>query len=649
MNLILCGNIGRGLRLIDSNGVSPQEDPQVREQMREKHPSPKEPVEWPELPEFWIQIARDKMDLRKPLERVLNDADPKAGVGPRGLHVHYLQVLAKGNFSDSDAQNAFDLLASLGKLYLTLGMPAWVRICLGGGLLTALNKVAPKEGAKLDARPVRAEDADTGSWCKALARTTAPSVRDTTGPQQLGVGVSGGVELYGIGFKVRFEEAIRNGVKKGLIKTDVQNAHNSFPKDGAQKQTIEAAYADPRLIPLAVAGASILRLATPIYMRDYTSQTKFEFLCNGLMGGGQGNALTGQFYVVNQDPALKAVQAKFPNVDIKAIQDDITIFGDPEDIFDEIDDRGEVTKLGALSLLIQELKARGLDCNKIKFACAGTTPDACARKPSWLKEPTTMEATDGSIIHARGIDICNNPIGEDLYVQTFLANKLDSICKEIKRSSDCLSDASRHANFLAFYHSYQARFDYWTATNNLVYTGPLAIKLDAFLRDILNTIAGFDIFETPPEGTPLLRFTEERVVLKTKHSGLGFRPYKHRYLLLNSLNNVLPQAIDRLDTNGNLIKGLWNSLSSVLGAGSFDDANKDECWTAFHASNLSFASDHQSLICVVKNRHFESHTTLHFEPPEGGIFAASDSCFGYGIKKFHKAIQDKLLFFSSSF
>ena len=160
-----------------------------------------------------------------------------------------------------------------------------------------------------------------------------------------------------------------------------------FPERGrSEKQTIEAAYADPRLIPLAVAGASILRLATPIYMRDSTSQTKFEFLCDGLMGGGQGNALTGQFYVVNQDPALKAVQAKFPNVDIKAIQDDITIFGDPEDIFDETDDEGKVTKLGALSLLIQELKARGLDCNRIKFACAGTTPDACARKPSWLKE-----------------------------------------------------------------------------------------------------------------------------------------------------------------------------------------------------------------------------------------------------------------------
>ncbi len=50
----------------------------------------------------------------------MNDADPKSGVGPRGLHVHNLKVLAEGNFSNAEAQNAFDLLASLGKLYLTL-------------------------------------------------------------------------------------------------------------------------------------------------------------------------------------------------------------------------------------------------------------------------------------------------------------------------------------------------------------------------------------------------------------------------------------------------------------------------------------------------------------------------------------------------
>ena len=91
-----------------------------------------------------------------------------------------------------------------------------------------------------------------------------------------------------------------------------------------------------------------------------------------------------------------------------------------------------------------------------------------------------------------------------------------------------------------------------------------------------------------------------------------------------------------------LIKGLGNSLSSVLGASSFDDANKDQCWAGFHASDSSFASDHQSLIRVVKNRYLESHTTLAIDPPECGIFTASDFCFGYRIKKLHKATQDVL-------
>ena len=48
------------------------------------------------------------------------------------------------------------------------------------------------------------------------------------------------------------------------------------------------------------------KLKTPIYIHDNTSQTMFDFLCKDLMGGGQpGNALTGQFNVINQDPALK--------------------------------------------------------------------------------------------------------------------------------------------------------------------------------------------------------------------------------------------------------------------------------------------------------------------------------------------------------
>jgi hypothetical protein len=63
VDLILGGDIGRGLRLIDSNGISSHEDPQVRGQMLKKHPTPDKQLEWPELPQEWIQLAREKLEL----------------------------------------------------------------------------------------------------------------------------------------------------------------------------------------------------------------------------------------------------------------------------------------------------------------------------------------------------------------------------------------------------------------------------------------------------------------------------------------------------------------------------------------------------------------------------------------------------------
>jgi hypothetical protein len=54
-----------------------------------------------------------------------------------------------------------------------------------------------------------------------------------------------------------------------------------------------------------------------------------------------------------------------------------------------------------------------------------------------------------------------------------------------------------------------------------------------------------------------------------------------RASLLNGLNCSLPQMIGRIDKDGDeevFTPGLWNSLNSILGVGSFDHSNKDKCW-----------------------------------------------------------------------
>ena len=231
-DLILSGEISRGLRVIDSHGCAPYDDPGVQNQMKDKHPVPDPSSVWPELPEGWASVALEDMadDFSEALRSAAKKADWRKGVGPRRVNVHHMQVLADGVFDHPEAQNAFGVFAKLGLKYLFLGLPAWLRAILGGGLLTALNKSAPVAGGAIQARPIKAEDSDTILWAKALAKRLASSVLEVVAPQQLGVGVSGGVELYVTGFKLKFEEACTNGVEKVIVKTDVKNAHNSFPR-----------------------------------------------------------------------------------------------------------------------------------------------------------------------------------------------------------------------------------------------------------------------------------------------------------------------------------------------------------------------------------------------------------------------------------
>ena len=110
-----------------------------------------------------------------------------------------------------------------------------------------------------------------------------------------------------------------------------------------------------------------------------------------------------------------------------------------------------------------------------------------------------VEGTYYFYINTRGKDICNDSIGEPQFVQAFLGGKFKAIRSAIEQSS-ALTPSSSHAEFLAFYYSYQSRFDYWFATNSASVMSPLALEIDGFLKRILCNAAGFDIFEVPPVG-----------------------------------------------------------------------------------------------------------------------------------------------------
>ena len=124
----------------------------------------------------------------------------------------------------------------------------------------------------------------------------------------------------------------------------------------------------------------------------------------------------------------------------------------------------------------------------------GTTPGACFGKPDLLKEPTAFTDRNGNITEARGIDICNNPIGEKPFVQGCLTEKLESICCAIIKASTAVRSTSSHAVYFSFYYSFQSWWDYWSATNNLEIIDPISSKLESALRSVLEEAKDLTLF-----------------------------------------------------------------------------------------------------------------------------------------------------------
>ena len=75
----------------------------------------------------------------------------------------------------------------------------------------------------------------------------------------------------------------------------------------------------------------------------------------------------------------------------------------------------------------------------------------------------------------------------------------------------------------------------------------------------------------------------DRSVLPVRLGGGGFRPKVERAQFPNTPNNVAPQFLATEQT-----RGLWPSLDSVIGAGSFNAMNAVTRWGAFYASGSSY-------------------------------------------------------------
>jgi hypothetical protein len=185
-----------------------------------------------------------------------------------------------------------------------------------------LNRAKPEGNEPPQCRPVAAGDIERRVSDKVIFTEAQNAIRTQLLPQQLGVGIRAGVQLYIWAAKLELEMCLRDGSDQIFIKLDQKNAHNSYSRAAAQR-ALEA-------IPGARRMAELHRATFGVTSRLISRTPKgVQHVCDSVEAGQQGNPLVPAAYTLVLDPVLKQFDALLGGRGhVRAYQDDIFISGD---------------------------------------------------------------------------------------------------------------------------------------------------------------------------------------------------------------------------------------------------------------------------------------------------------------------------------
>lgn len=561
ISLINSGFIRRGICQLESLGVAPINNPSIIQQMRNKHPQ--------NIDVWEGQSTMDPTEFQiQNIIPLIKTLDPHKGTGPRSFKNDYLIKIVTSKKATDISKRAINNLVKLGQLYLSGTIPDKYRRLLSAGLLTPLIKKTDDSG-HIEARPVKAEDADTSIFCRALSKSMTESIRSIVTPQQLAIGVDNGIQLYITGINLKLDEAARLNRPLSIVSLDVRNAHNEFNRKSMISELDQLILENPELKTLRCGLLSTIGIQPTIYMRDYKNPSGFLDLCNSCQGGGQGNALTNIAFPIAINRFLKSCESSHANIEVRAYQDNITIIGALEDIF-----TGENN---AYQHLIDGIHRIGCRTNPDMFTIYCNEFDLQHNLiPPHFQRPNIN--IDDTIVY--GVEICGTPIGHPEFRKNHIHAYAQDIISTIESTNHKISEISKHAALIATNLSFQNRFDYISDINLPSETYTARALIDLSLKHLYNHNLGCTVFEADNRQRDP-NFVADRAQLRLNDSGIGYRPLQSRFNFINMMNRIIPNIPDIRDGEEILTKGSWPSLASVTG----NIFNEDNRWQHFFDKN----------------------------------------------------------------
>ena len=195
------GEISRAMRLLHSQGIAGL-TPGVLTQLRAKHPERQHTVPTV-LPA--MQHAAPSVSLRETFRTLRR----RAGTGMSGRRNEYLRCLAR-TFDDAMADRVIPAYDDFASSMVRVEFPSWFYSALAIAGLVPLVKarLTPEQVMARrdpDVRPVAIGEVEVRAVGRAMAADAAEDFADTLAPQQLAVGIPGGISVLIFGTRCMLE------------------------------------------------------------------------------------------------------------------------------------------------------------------------------------------------------------------------------------------------------------------------------------------------------------------------------------------------------------------------------------------------------------------------------------------------------------
>ena len=530
LHLISEGELSKAVHLLTSNGLGDLSDARIVEQLRAKHPPRKEAL--PPSLEGFAPFG----EINVSLEPTFRNLRKQAGTGVSGFRNEYLTALT-ANFADERARQAIPLMEALAHRYVNAQLPDWYYLAA-----TTVKQMAPiKEPASSRDAPPDVRPIGIGECLiRAIHTSVATQYKEAFGaylwPQQVAVGVPGGLSLLVVGVTL----ALELHPDWVAVKIDLRNAYNEL-KRAAILARLDAAETLRDLVPLTWATCSG---APEIYLA-HDGNTPAGY--SSAEGARQGDPMaSGQFCtaihpeVCQLDSELSAAAGGFAKFDM----DDGYAVGPPAAVFP------------AVLRFAARAQTLGLEMQLHKCKCFSPTVDLLnhpARPP--MVQVGRVTLADGH--EARGITVGGVPLGEERFVSHHLSCKVDVMLSNMSIITSKLRDRHLQALWSVTYHCIQHQFQYWVQHCSPEVVLPMATRADEALLGVARCCISDNL------GRDALSLGRLRLPARRYGAGLRSLAQLAPAAFLGTLCRTVPLLADRV-VSGRLVAGFMPLLTQAL-------------------------------------------------------------------------------------